>query len=338
VGALLVAQAPAAISQPVDPAVNANAAWILKSVLSSGAIQVYPDNPAQRIEPYFGNYAAMGLARAAVLTGNHAYAAASWNWLAWYAGHEGSNGVVTVYTVNGGVETSTGDEDSTDSYAGTFLSAAAMAFPLNPSRLATLAGGIHGAITAILATQDTDGLTWAKPSYAVKYLMDNGEAYDGLIAAVHMELALGDARWAAVAATAAKAMYNGIQTLWNPRTATFNWAKFPGGGTQTTNWAVLYPDAMEQASAVAFHVAGSHGSSLISQFNAHQPSWAAPAIVGYQALAALGQESGNGTIAGLNGATAINQSAIATSRAWPFNVSTAGELIFAVSGSALVGA
>lgn len=332
------AASPAAATPSLASSVVANANWIMNEVMPDGAIEIYPDSPPTSIEPYFANYAAMGLARAGLLTGNQRYTNAAWNWLTWYANHEGAHGFVTDYTFKAGVETSTGTEDSTDSYAGTFLSAVAMAYPTNPSRLAGLAVGIQGAIGAILATQDRDGMTWATPSYPVKYLMDNGEAYDGLEAAARMEHALGNTAWATVATTAANAMYNGIQTLWNPSAGDYNWAKFGNGSQQSTNWAVLYPDALEEASAAIFHVAGNRTSALVAAFNAHQPSWAQPAVVSYQPQPAMAQEAVGGANQGEQGAATIDQYAVANGRAWPFNVAVAGELIFAESDSALVGA
>lgn len=329
------ASVPSSAVTNANSSVVTNANWIMGEVLPDGAIEVYPDNPPASIEPYLANYAAMGLARAGVLTGNQRYSAAAWNWLTWYADHEGSDGFVTDYAIEAGVETSTGSEDSTDAYAGTFLSAVAAAYPTDPARLASLAAGIRGAVEAILATQQSDGLTWALPSYQVKYLMDNGEAYDGLVAAARMERALGDNRDAAVATNAAAAMFNGIQTLWNRSAGSYNWAKFPNGAQQATDWAVIYPDAMEQATAVAFDVAGSHAKSLMGTFNVNQPSWANPAVVSYWPLAGIALESASSVGAGENGAAAINQYAVSTGSAWPFNVGTAGQLIFAESDSPL---
>ena len=51
------------------------------------------------------------------------------------------------------------------------------------ARLTALANGLDGALRAIEATTDTDGLTWAKPAWHVKYLMDQSEVYAGLQAA-----------------------------------------------------------------------------------------------------------------------------------------------------------
>jgi hypothetical protein len=336
VSALLAVDAPSARAQAPPATDNANADWILQSVLPDGAIQIYPDNPPGTIEPYFANYAAMGLARAAVLTKNTRYAMAAWNWLAWYAAHEDAQGFVTDYTVTDGAETSTGSEDSTDGYAGTFLSAVAQADPTDPSRLSSLAAGIQGAVTAILATQDQDGLTWALPTYPVKYLSDNAEAYAGLVAAARLERILGNTREATTATTAAKAMARGIQSLWNPKAGDYNWAKFADTSEQTTNWTVLYPDALEQATVSAWHLAGSHATSLMAAFLAHQPSWSNAATQGYQPLAAIGAEAAGTIKVGENGAQAMDQYATANNHPWPFEVATAGELIFAESNSSLI--
>ena len=325
------------VSNPDGVVTNAN--WIMRTVLPGGAIEIYPGSAPYQIEPYFANYGAMGLSRAALLTGNASYASAAWNWLTWYSAHEDKNGFVTDYTISAtGTATSTGTMDSTDAYAGTFLSAVGMAYPTNPARATTILAGIHGAINAILATEDSDGLTWATPSYHVKYLMDNGEVYDGLVAAQRVLKAIGDLSEASVASSAAAHVYGGLQAMWNAGASDFDWARFPGGGQQTTNWAVLYPDALEQASAVAFHVAFGHGPSLMSTVASYQTSITNPAIDGYQPLAVIGLEAAGNATGGVAQSRAIDTYAATTNRAWPFDVAVAGQQIFGDSDSALVGA
>ena len=44
----------------------------------------------------------------------------------------------------------------------------------------TLAYQLDAIGNVIVQTQNSDGLTWAKPDYQIKYLMDNCEAYRGL--------------------------------------------------------------------------------------------------------------------------------------------------------------
>lgn len=334
---LLVAAGLPASSQYIALGVVTNANWIMHTVLPSGAIEIYPGTAPYEVEPYFANYASMGLAKAALLTGNSSYSNAAWNWLTWYSAHEGPNGFVTDYTVSAiGVESSTGSMDSTDAYAGTFLSAVGIAYLTNPRRAASLLAGIHGAINAILTTQDSDGLTWATPSYHVKYLMDNGEVYDGLTAAARILKAIGDLNWASVAVSAASASFNGIRTMWNAAAGDYNWAKFPGGGEQTTNWSVLYPDALEQASASGFHVSGSHTAALMAAFEANQPSAANPGVAGYEPLAVIGVEAAGNAVTGVHQAQAIDSYATATNYAWPFNVAVAGQQVFGDSDSSLV--
>ena len=101
---------------------------------------------------------------------------------------------------NGGCHLSDGGVlDSTDAPAGLFLLtllAAQRGFPRGAGGAPELPGfsaGITAALGAIEATQDSDGLTWAKPGYPVKYLMDQSETYAGLVAAWELGRVLGSA-------------------------------------------------------------------------------------------------------------------------------------------------
>src|SRR5690348_5071727 len=146
-------------SSVVQSNIADDADWLLHGQLPYGAIAWYIVKG--HLSPYIGNYAAIGLAEARKQTGVTAYSDAAWAWLSWYAAHQGANGFVTDYDVDAtGVETSTGDEDSTDAYAGTFLSAVRAAYTVDPSisQLRALQTSITAAVDAIEATQDVDGL------------------------------------------------------------------------------------------------------------------------------------------------------------------------------------
>ena len=119
---------------------RADADWLLQAQLPDGAIGHYVDRV--KIWPYLANEAATGLAQATKVTGDTKYVSAVWSWLKWYQAHEDVNGFVTDYTVSGGVETSTGDMDSTDAYAGTFLMAARKVWKVSGDT-ATLVKGIE---------------------------------------------------------------------------------------------------------------------------------------------------------------------------------------------------
>ena len=340
--------APAA-RQPlrVPPSVSANAAWILSAQHADGAIPNYVNDA--HLSPYLGNQAAQGLARASVVTQNAAFATAAWRWLTWYQAHEGAQGFVTDYVLSGATFVSTGDMDSTDAYAGTFLSAASATWAAAPdqSRLLALRSGIVNAVGAIEATQDTDGLTWAKPTWHVKYLMDQGEAYAGLKAVAPLAAALGDAALAARASADASRMSAAVAQLWNPAEGAFSWAVYDSGVRQSTNWSALYPDAMEQAWAVAYGLASpAQAKAITGHLLAAQPAWDRP--LAPASVAGSSQPAGYWPVAGwaldnvgrINAAslamTSIQTAADSTNRAWPFTPATAGGLIILATGGPAV--
>jgi hypothetical protein len=335
----LAAPAPAASTSQV----RSDADWILAAQLPDGAIANYVDR--QAIWPYLANYAAVGLARAAEITHDSRYTDAAWRWLRWYQAHQDASGFVTDYQVTAGLEVSTGGMDSTDAYAGTFLFAARATWEAtrDRSQLRALLPAIAAAVAAIKATQTSDGLTWAKPTWHVKYLMDEAEAYAGLQAATDMAHTLGDRRLEASAASAAARLRTGTARLWNRRLGAYDWALHGDGARHPTNWSVLYPDAMEQAWPVAFGlVTGARARHVMARFAAAQPNWDLPtalgqfdsglAPVGYWAVPAwaftrIGDLTGAGTAL-----ERIRSSALAIGRAWPFTPSDAGQLL-AVSGA-----
>ena len=325
--------APASAADSRTTQVASDAAWIRQGQLPDGAIAWYVDR--QRINPYLGNYAAIGLAEAHKVTRTAADLTAASAWLTWYAAHENAQGFVTDYTVSStGVETSTGDMDSTDAYAGTFL-LAVRAVSRAGGNVKALAAGIKGAVTAIEATQDSDGLTWAKPTWQVKYLMDESEVYAGLRAAADLGTTLADKSLKTRATTDANAVAAGVAGLWDPSTKAYDWAR-DGGSQVATNWANLYSDSMEQAWASTFGVA-SPSAGLMTTLNADHPLWdqptatdtfnGSPAAVGYWPVAGWGFLANGSSARAATAATNIRAAALATNRAWPFTTGNAGQLI-----------
>ena len=321
-----------------------DAAWLRQGQLPDGAIAWYVDR--QRINPYLGNYAAIGLAEAAKVTGTAADLTAAIAWLRWYADHEDSSGFVTDYTVSpSGVEVSTGDMDSTDAYAGTFLLAARAVSRAGATKatMRSLAGGISGAVSAIEATQDTDGLTWAKPTWHVKYLMDAAETYAGLLAGADLEAALGNSRLEKAVDADAAAVSLGAQGLWNSSTASYDWARHDDGTQQSTDWANLYSDSMEQSWAAGFGLASpTRAASLQAAVTAAHPLWSQPAAtdlsnglpttVGYWPVAGWALLRSGGTSQAASAAASIRSASLSTGRAWPFTTGNAGQLIVLESG------
>jgi hypothetical protein len=327
-------------------AVASEATWILSAQQPDGAIPV--TGAAALVSPYLANYAAAGLARASTLTGQPGYVLGAWRWLYWYQQHQSQRGFVTDYTVGPGVEQSTGKEDSTDAYAGTFLLAVAEAWRASRDlqRVQGLLPGITGAVAAIEATQDRDGLSWATPSFHVKYLMDQAEAYAGLRAAAGLAAAAGAPLLWLRSTLDAAAMQWGVAHLWNRDTAAYDWAVHPAGRRVATNWGLLYPDAMSQAWAVAFGFArGKRAVALMHRFAAAQPAWDSPTALlqfdtgekpaGYWPVVGIALGAAGERLAGLRAGMAITRVSDMLGRAWPFTAASAGQLILLDGGGSL---
>lgn len=319
-------------------AIRRDARWVLRAQLPDGAIAIHLDRAA--VWPYLANYAAIGLVEASRRTGEPRYLQAAWRWLAWYQARQDRQGFVTDYRRSGPAMVSTGDMDSTDAYAGTFLLAvrAAVLASGDRARLETLRAGIGGAVRAIEATQDRDGLTWAKPSWRVKYLMDQAETYAGLRAASELGRVLGDQGLAARAAQDAERLRAGVAALWNPVTGAYDWAKHGDGARQRTNWTVLYPDALQQVWAVAFGLTDRRrGALLVARFDAAQPRWDQPTAtalddrgrrkVGYWTPVGWAHVRVGELRAARAAAVRIRAAAEDAGRRWPFTPSDAAQLI-----------
>jgi hypothetical protein len=323
-------------------AVRAEADWALQAQLPDGALGHYVDKV--KVWPYLANFTALGLARASEVTNDARYAAAAWRWLAWYQAHQDASGFVTDYDVVNGVAVSTGDMDSTDAYAGTFLVAARRTWLAtgDTATLRTLQAGITNAVRAIEATQDADGLTWAKPAWKVKYLMDQAETWAGLRAAAALATALGDTALAQRATSGAARMQAGVDALWNQTTGAYDWAVHENGVRIATRWNVLYSDALQQAWAVAFGlVPPARAAQVMTRFGIEQPTWDEPAAVAtytsgthateYWPIAGWAfRQVGDATRA-TTAAANIRSAATTASRAWPYTPANAGQLIALLS-------
>jgi hypothetical protein len=126
--------------------------------------------------------------------------------------------------------------------------------------------------------------------------------------------------------------------LWNRRLGAYDWALHGDGASHTTNWDILYPDAMEQVWPVAFGlVGGERAGYLMRRFAAAQPNWDLPAEharfdsgvapVGYWAVAAWAFARVGDLRRGSVALARIRASARALDRAWPFTPADAGQLL-----------
>ena len=179
----------------VAPPLERAAKQILQHQTDDGAI-VMGALPAKRshLMPYFANFAARGLIVAFGETGTTRYLDAAKRWIAWYETHLNADGTIYDYNGSSGGWEPTGDYDSTDSYAATYLDLLLATYQVTSdhSWLQARLPSVRQAVAAIRLTLQPNGLTTAKPKWPVMYLMDNTETATGLRAAEGMARLLAD--------------------------------------------------------------------------------------------------------------------------------------------------
>ena len=254
---------------------NATSQWVSQFSQSDGSILYVPG----QIEPYFANIAAIGMTK----DPNRMPQVVAW--MKWYMNHLnwpdkwGIYGTTYNYTVTNGVETSTDDCDSTDSYASTFLTLTWNAWQSGNANARTYIKTLSYQLDVIggvlIQTQQSDGLTWAKPDYQIKYLMDNSEGYRGLrdLASLYTN-AFGDTSKAAYYNAAADSMQNGVKSMW----MNGKWAVYKNyyGDLIGPDLGTWYPDASSQVFPVLMGVVPSSDSRAQQSYaglNSAWPGW-----------------------------------------------------------------
>ncbi|MBV9147552.1 MAG: hypothetical protein JO065_16680 [Acidobacteria bacterium] len=265
-----------AASLPYQNNLTATAAWLRNnSVAGDGAI-LYGSS---RIVPYYSNLAAIGL------THDSASYGTVQRWMQWYLNHLnwpdkwGLYGTMYDYDYVNGSETTQQTADSTDSYAATFLSLAWAFYqtgdPASQNYIKGLSYQLDVIGGVLVQTQQSDGLTWAKPDYQIKYLMDNCEAYRGLrdLASLFQN-AFGDSTKAAYYNAIADHMLQGIQSMWMGNA----WAVYKDGigSLIAPNMGTWYPDATSQVFPALNSVISSgdaRSQQVYNNLNSAWPGW-----------------------------------------------------------------
>lgn len=252
---------------PSDTRVVRDAAHaILLRQDSDGAIFNGPTSlPDNRVVPYFGNLAARSLCMAAVTLGDASYSVAARRWLDWYAAHMNTNGTVNDYTSASGVLTTTGDFDSTDSYGATFVDAVYHCNIAMPGLETELAGPVASALSAVELTYQSDGLTFAKPSYRIKYAMDNVEVRRGFSSGSLVAPTTTEAN--ARSAKASQTLTAIDDLLWVAASGRYSSGMDDVGGLTPVADA-WYPDDMAQLMAIAWLPRSPRRDGLYASLNA----------------------------------------------------------------------
>jgi len=173
--------------------------WLSEASLSNGAIAFRPTTDGEAyVNPYFSCYTILALLGGTTEAEQMetAQRAIDWHFSHLNTQAEDVNRLAaTIYDYtaqveNGSVVLERTDKtyDSTDSYAAAFLLVLDRFYRAGGSEEYLLQHypDFSGVLSAMLTTLTKDGLTNAKPSYAVEYLMDNCEVWLALGAAEHL--------------------------------------------------------------------------------------------------------------------------------------------------------
>jgi hypothetical protein len=144
--------------------------------------------------------------------------------------------------------------------------------PFNQYQLDVMTGGI-----GMLSTQDADGLSWAKPEYKVKNLVDNTEIYKGLEDSVwlfrNLYKAEGPAAWFE---SLQKRVSDGIETkLWNEASGKYIVAISEIGEVTKAQWGNDVEAEAELLPIITGLIESSseRAKSLYKEFNQYQKGW-----------------------------------------------------------------
>jgi len=243
---------------------NPHLRYITDSQHASGAFAMTPGH--LHINPYFANLGASSLLHSTEHLG------AIERYLDWYLANIKLDGTIDDFNVVKGRLVSTGSADSTDSYAATFLSLVSgwLQSGGNADWVKANMPQLRRVEGAILAVTDRDGLTWAKPYYPYKLLMDNCEVYRGWRDWAQTLNRIGLVEEAEAATKRADKLLASIHRFRSPD-GTWAWALTRVGLRLNSYPGRFYPDAVAQLFPILFGLTDSPAGYLV--FRQAHPEW-----------------------------------------------------------------
>ncbi len=217
------------------------------------------------VNPYFAHIAVIQ----ALLSDDEKGVEIAEKWITWYLNHVDPVKYTVYdrwYSLSGATETSCASvigsgscplEDATDSNIALFFVVLDQ-YVKSGGDPAIISGNqttINNLKNTLVALIDTDGLTWAKDTYPVKYLMDNVEVWAGLKAASNIYgNVFNNASTSSTLNAQASANYTAVQTiLYNPTDKKFAIHKNEIGNVTQANLSTWYPDAVAQIWPALFY-------------------------------------------------------------------------------------
>jgi hypothetical protein len=247
-------------TRPLPPAeqkaVAACRAHLRACQMSGGAFaQVSPgDNPAAPvwIAPYFAHFAALALLSGHERDPNPDDLARVGRWLGWCAIHQSAEGCWTDFEGTGAAVADTGTVDAWDSSAALFLLVAERYRRAGGQDKPGTLTAARRAFECLARLTDADGLTWAKPDYRVKFLMDNIEVLAGWRAAAELFDASTSPAEAKQAKSHADRLAAALPGFWQPEKSRFAHARLASGAFADGDEAKAYPHGLAQLYGIAF--------------------------------------------------------------------------------------
>jgi hypothetical protein len=184
------------------------------------------------------------------------------NYIEWYLKHlnypdrHGLTGTIYDYEISSsGEEVSTLGYDSVDGYAGTFLCLLNLYHlcTKDKSLISDYWEKIKDVAYLIHYLQREDGLTVAlwQDNDHTKYLMDNCEAYAGIMSFRNLARRMGRKDDLFYVNTAGNIKKNVLKIMYNRERNNFYWA-IDDKAMHASDWSVLYPDAIAQIFPIYF--------------------------------------------------------------------------------------
>lgn len=272
---LIFSNSASASSLPWPEVLSRQEEYVVSLQHKSGYLTMTPFDA--RINPYFNNLALWGL------VDNPEYNETIKKWVSWYINHLnlhdqfGVPGSIYDYMMIGEDSVATTEDyDSSDSYAATFLSLMRRYYDTNHDEdfLISIEPALNLIVDAIYATMDPkDNLTYAKPNYRLKYLMDNIEVFNGLNDWAYLLQNVYNKPDIALKIKAdANLCKHNLQKMWTGKI--FAYAKDESGKLFTSYSDKFYPDMTAQLMAIALEFATPEQAKIIwSDFNKHFPHW-----------------------------------------------------------------
>jgi len=314
----------------------------------AGAIQMTSGDGI--VNPYFADFACLGLTSLGRDTDQQTVL----NYINWHISHLNTtetdkNGIAgTIYDYKDGA--ATGDYDSTDSYAATFLTLLDRysrtwdaGFLKDKSQLTDTL------VCAMMSTYVSKiGLTYAVPGYDECLLMDNCEVYQGLKSAAHIyRYYVGDdTKAAAMTRRAASVKSSIIKYYWNSSRQAFR-ASVGVNGKPDSKLILsrFYADSSSQLYPVICGVISPTNKMAKAAYSAFKANYLRSGVTGrdWAALSVKGSDGYPWCIL-LNGVTAMGDKTtaarfirnlkahyISEGRPYPYYCGEAGQLLMAIS-------